>query len=96
MRKAEELSTTTAPWRTAIGAKCFEVALPAEKSAMSVPAKLPSVSSSTGSASPLNSSRFPAERGRGEEPEARHRKAPPLQAAQQLDADRAGGADDRD
>jgi hypothetical protein len=59
---AEELSITTVPLRTAIGAKRFDVALPAEKSPMSTPLKLFSVSSRTGSIRPENGSIVPAER----------------------------------
>src|SRR6478736_4059037 len=62
MRKAEELSTTVAPARTASGAKRREVLLPAENSAMSTPRKLVSVSSRTGSALLRNVSALPAER----------------------------------
>ena len=39
MRKAEELSTTTAPAFTAMGANFLEMPPPAENSAMSTPAK---------------------------------------------------------
>ena len=46
MRKADELSTTTAPAFTAIGANFLEMPLPAENSAMSTPSKERSVSSS--------------------------------------------------
>ena len=45
MRKAEELSMTSAPARTAMGAKRLEMPLPAENNAMSTPSKLVSVSS---------------------------------------------------
>ena len=40
MRKAEELSTTTAPAATACGAHSRERVAPAEKIAMSMPSKL--------------------------------------------------------
>ena len=46
IRKAEELSTTTAPAFTAIGANFLEMPPPAENSAMSTPSKECSVSSS--------------------------------------------------
>ena len=46
MRKAEELSMTTAPALTAIGANFLEMPPPAENSAMSTPSKERSVSSS--------------------------------------------------
>ncbi len=62
MRNADELSTTTAPARAAIGAKRFEIAPPAENSAMWTPPKLSSVSSRTSSAFPRKRSVFPADR----------------------------------
>ncbi len=62
MRNAEELSMTVAPARTAMGANFFEMALPAENSAMSTPSKLASVSSCTRSGAPRNVSSLPAER----------------------------------
>ena len=52
MRNAEELSMTTVPLCTAGGAKRCEVALPAENSAMSVPASACPVRTCTGNASP--------------------------------------------
>ena len=96
MRNAEELSTTTAPCRTAIGANRRDTAPPAENSAMSTPGKLSSFSSSTAIPSPRNSSLRPAER-----PEANRRnrssgKARRFQAGDQFAADRAGGADNGD
>src|SRR3954471_20553008 len=54
MRKAEELSTTTAPAFTATGAKRFDCAPPAENSAMSTPFRLSSVSSCTATSAPRN------------------------------------------
>ena len=48
MRKAEELSTTTAPLLTAIGANFLEVEPPAENSPMLTPSRPCSVSSCTG------------------------------------------------
>src|SRR5256885_6947649 len=62
MRNADELSTTVAPARTAMGAKRFEVAPPAENSAMSTPLKLCSFNSRTASLWPRNVSVLPAER----------------------------------
>ena len=96
MRNAEELSTTTAPCRTAIGANRRDTAPPAENSAISTPGKLSSFSSSTAMPSPRNSSLLPAER-----PDANRRsrssgKVAAFQAADQFAADRAGGADDGD
>ena len=68
MRNAEELSTTTAPCRTAIGANRRDTVLPAENSAISTPGKLSSFSSSTAMPWPRNSSFRPADR-----PEANRR-----------------------
>ena len=62
MRKHEELSTTTAPACTAIGANSFEMPLPALKSAMSTPAKDAAVSSSTTTSWPKAGRVLPAER----------------------------------
>src|SRR5262245_22532542 len=62
MRNAEELSTTTAPAATAIGANFLEIELPALKSAMSMPSKLLSVGASTSSVDPAKGRAFPAER----------------------------------
>src|SRR5947208_2307233 len=62
MRNADELSTTVAPARTAMGAKRFEVLPPAENSAMSTPLKLCSFNSRTGRRWPRNASILPAER----------------------------------
>ncbi len=62
MRKAEELSTTTAPALTAIGANFLEMPLPAENSAMSTPSKARSVSSSMTTFWPRNDTVLPAER----------------------------------
>src|SRR4029453_6640697 len=62
MRKAEELSTTTAPFDTAIGPNFFDVALPAENSARCTPSNDFSVSSVTVTDLPANGSCLPAER----------------------------------
>ncbi|CCE05035.1 hypothetical protein BRAS3843_1260013 [Bradyrhizobium sp. STM 3843] len=62
MRKAEELSTTTAPERTAIGANFFEMPLPAENRAMSTPSNERSFSSSMVIVWPRKLSVLPAER----------------------------------
>src|SRR2546430_1505841 len=62
MRNADELSTTVAPARTAMGAKRFEVLPPAENSARSTPLKLCSFNSRTVSCRPRNVSVLPAER----------------------------------
>ncbi len=45
IRHAELLSMTTAPWRTAFGARSRLASPPAEKMAMSIPAKFASVAS---------------------------------------------------
>src|SRR5262245_21437599 len=62
MRNADELSTTTAPFATAIGAYFFDVELPAENSARFTPSNEDSVSSSTVTNPPANGSFFPADR----------------------------------
>ena len=62
MRKAEELSTTTAPAAEAAGAKRLDWSPPAEKSAMSTPRKESSVSSSVVYSMPSNVYFRPLER----------------------------------
>ena len=62
MRKAEELSITTAPALTAIGANLREMLPPAENSAMSTPSKERSVSSSITTGLPRKATVLPAER----------------------------------
>src|SRR5207244_5315105 len=62
MRKAEELSTTTAPAFTATGANLREMLPPAENSAMSTPSNERSVSSSIMTSLPRKATLLPAER----------------------------------
>src|SRR3954462_9243558 len=62
MRNAEELSTTTAPFDTAIGPNFFEVELPAENRARCTPSNDFSVSSVTVTDLPAKGSCLPAER----------------------------------
>src|SRR5579872_1521615 len=62
MRKAEELSITTAPAFTAIGENFLETPLPAENSTMSTPWKESSRSSSIPIVSPRKPSVLPADR----------------------------------
>src|SRR3990167_4014403 len=62
IRKALELSTTTAPALTADGANSRLLSPPAEKRAMSIPAKESWQSSETGYDLPLKEIFFPAER----------------------------------
>jgi hypothetical protein len=62
MRKALDLSTTTAPAFTANGAYSFDCAEPAEKSAMSTPLKESGPTASTRIVSPLKVTVLPAER----------------------------------
>ncbi len=96
IRYADELSTMIVPASSAAFANFLVVALPAEKSPICTPPKLLSVSSCTGSTLPRNSSVLPG-RARGrEQPQLRQRKLALLEAADQLDADGAGCADDRD
>ena len=62
MRKAEELSTTTAPAFTAIGVNFLEMPPPAENSAISTPSNEVSLSSSITIRWPRKSMVLPAER----------------------------------
>jgi hypothetical protein len=62
IRKADELSMTTAPHLTAIGENLLETLLPAENSAMSTPSKEFSTSSSMTISCPRKASLLPAER----------------------------------
>src|SRR3984957_4351871 len=62
IRKADELSMTTAPAFTAIGAYFLATPLPAENSARSTPSKERSVNSPTVITSPRKPSFLPAER----------------------------------
>ena len=96
MRNAEELSTTTAPCATAAGANRRAVPLPAENSAISAPARPSSVSNSTGSPSPRNISRRPAERGEAIQAQGPKREITLLEAGDQFAADGASGTDNRD
>ena len=63
MRKAEELSTTTAPASTANRAISTEIDAPAEKSAKSTPLNESGPSTWTSICSPLYATVFPFERG---------------------------------
>jgi len=62
MRKADELSITTAPAARAAGANSRLRLAPALKKAMSTPLNAAAFSSSTGYGLPLNSSVLPTER----------------------------------
>src|ERR1700733_13863586 len=62
IRNADELSTTTAPLATAMGAKRLDVELPAENNPMLTPFRPSSVNSRTGTGLPRNGSVLPAER----------------------------------
>ncbi len=62
MRNAEELSTTTAPACAARGPYVFEIPPPALKNAISISAKLSSVSSFTSTSRPANGIFLPSER----------------------------------
>ena len=62
IRQALELSTTTAPAAAKAGASAFEVAPPAEKSAMSMPERSAVAASSTSTSSPRHGRVLPAER----------------------------------
>ncbi len=95
MRNADELSTITVPAFTAAGANFFEVPLPAENKPMWTPAKLASVSSCTGSVLAAELQRLAGRARRREQLELLERKLAPLEAFEQLDADGAGSAHDR-
>ncbi len=95
MRNAEELSTTTAPCCTASGAKRLEVLPPAEKSAMSTPLEAVLLELAHGERLAAEWQRLARRARRGEEAQLGERKAPLLETADELDADGAGGADDR-
>ena len=62
MRQADELSMTTAPAAAYFGAMAFDVAPPAENSAMSTPEMSASAASSTTMSVPRHGSVLPAER----------------------------------
>src|SRR6185295_16559505 len=62
MRKADELSTTTAPAFTALGANSRDALAPAENKAMSTPSNDLSVNSSTAIVLPPNLTVLPTER----------------------------------
>ena len=63
MRKALELSITTAPAAAATGAHCFETEPPAEASTTSTPLKASALTGSIVSVWPFHSTVCPAERG---------------------------------
>ena len=93
MRNAEELSTTTAPWRTATGAKPRDGAAGREQRDVDA-GELPSVHL-VGERRVRRSTTLARRPRRGEQAQTRERTR--RQAAQQqLDADRARGADNRD
>ncbi len=62
MRQADELSMTTAPAAAYFGASAFDVAPPAEKSAMSTPVRSAVAASSTTISVPRQGSVEPADR----------------------------------
>lgn len=66
-RKAEELSTNTAPERTIAGAKRSAMSFSAAPRTMSMPAKAASVASSTTMSCPCHDTTLPAERALGEQ-----------------------------
>ena len=94
MRKAEELSITTAPALTAAGENFREVPLPAENSAMSTPSNDFSVSSSITILSPRKSMVLPAERALASALSLRTGKGAPVHGGDEFGADRAGHAGD--
>ncbi len=93
IRKAEELSITTAPALTAIGANFREMPPPAENSAMSTPSKERSVSSSITIFCPRKSMVLPAERALASALSLPNRKAALVHGGDEFGADGAGHAD---
>ena len=96
MRKNEELSTTTAPARTAAGAKRFDCAPPAENSAISTPSRLASVSSWTAISPPRNFIDLPTERAEASRRSSTSGKFALLEALHELDAYGTRGAGNGD
>ena len=96
MRNADELSTMTVPALTAAGANFFDVPLPAENKPMSTPAKLASVSSCTRMSLPRNFIVLPAERADANSLSSFSGNLRCSRHCEQLDADGARRADDRD
>ena len=96
MRNAEELSTTTAPARTAAGAKRFDCAPPAENSAMSTPSRLCVGELLHRDIAAAEFHRLAGRARRGQQAQLRQREFALLEALHELDADGAGGAGDGD
>ena len=94
IRKAEELSTTTAPALTAAGANFREMPPPAENSAMSTPSNDFSVSSSITIFWPRKSMVLPAERALASALSLPTGKSAPVHGGDEFGADCAGHADD--
>ena len=92
IRKADELSTTTAPAFTAIGANFREMPPPAENSAMSTPWKEFSVSSSITICWPRKSMVLPAERALASAFSLPTRKSALVHGGDEFGADGAGHA----
>ena len=92
MRKAEELSTTTAPAFTAIGANFLEMPLPAENSAISTPLNERSVSSSMTIFSPRKSIGLAGRAGAGQRLQLADPETAPVHGGDEFGTDRAGHA----
>ncbi len=94
IRKAEELSTTTAPLFAAAGPSARDVPPPAEKKAMSMPLKTSRRGHLDRDLGAAVGEALAGRAGRGEQLEVGDGKVPLLQAFDHLDPDRAGRADD--
>ena len=94
MRKADELSTTTAPRSMAIGAHSRERVAPAEKMAMSTPSKASASTARTSSSSSPNAHARAGAAGAGEADELAEVEVALGQHLAQHLADGAGGAQD--
>ncbi len=93
MRKADELSTTTAPALTAIGANFLEMPPPAENSAMSTPANDVSVSSSMTMFWPRKVERLAGGPAARQRLELADREFPLVHGRHEFGADGAGDTD---
>jgi hypothetical protein len=96
IRKAEELSTTTAPALTATGANLREMPPPAENSAMSTPSKARSVSFLDHDRLAAEFDRLAGRAGAGQRLEPADGKAAPVHGGDEFGADCAGDADNGD
>jgi hypothetical protein len=95
IRKADELSTTTAPAAAKAGAYCLERSPPAENRAISTPAGSAVARSSISTVPQAVSTVPPAERAEANRRNS-ERELPLLEDREHGASDRAGGSDDGD